>query len=349
MATILREDDCPIDPIAGWTLAVLGYGNQGRAQALNLRDSGHAVIVSARPGGWSAECASADGFQVIAPDAVAERADLVAVLIPDEAQSEVIARMARPGPGRVQMLLFAHGFALRFDPPPAAPEWDLAVVAPAGPGVQLRDRFLEGGGLPALLAVHRDVSGLAAPRARAYGASLGSARAGMLAVTMAEEAEIDLFGEQAVLCGGMNALTRAAFEVLVEAGYPPEAAYLECVQQLRLTAELLERFGPDGMRRRISPTALYGDLTRGERIIGPEVKHRMEEALGEIRSGAFARAWLEAARSDSSALAAMLAERNSPALEAAGAVVRGLYAAEARERTGGEGAGTPDPPGKTAG
>lgn len=345
MATIVRAEECPIDPIAGWTLAVLGYGNQGRAQALNLRDTGHAVIVSARPGGWSAECASADGFQVISPEALGDHADLVAVLIPDEAQAGVIGRLARRGAGRVRMLVFAHGFSLRFDPPDSAPEWDLAVVAPAGPGVQLRDRYLQGSGLPALLAVHRDVSGQAEARARAYGASLGCARAGMIGVTMAQEVEIDLFGEQVVLCGGMNALTRAAFEVLIDAGYPPEAAYLECVQQLRLTAELLERFGPEGMRRRISPTALYGDLTRGERILGPGVRERMAEVLAEIRSGAFARSWMKTAREDPARLEQLLGESTAAGLEAAGEIVRGLFAGEmVRPNPGSERGGPPGTP-----
>jgi len=325
---IIRAEDCSPEPIARWTLGVLGYGNQGRAQALNLRDSGHAVLVSARPGGPSAETASADGFQVVAPEHLPGAVDLVAVLTPDETHAELVAGLARDGraSGRLRCLVFAHSFSLRFTPPPFEPEWDVVVVAPAGPGAQLRERFVRGEGLPALLAVERDVSGEAAPRARAYAAGIGCARAGLLPVTVAEEAEIDLFGEQAVLCGGMNALTRAAFETLVAAGYPAEAAYLECVQQLRLTAELLERHGPEGMRRRISPTALWGDLTRGERLIDAGVRARLAEILGEIRSGAFAREWLAWAAADPEWIRHGLETARSAELERCGRVVRGLFA-----------------------
>jgi ketol-acid reductoisomerase len=326
MTRILTEADCPSRPIEGLTLGVLGYGNQGRAQALNLRGSGHAVLVSARPGGPSAERASADGFQVVSPANLPECSDLVAVLVPDEHHLRVVSELAAPGrgPGRVRSLVFAHSFSLRFVTLPLDPTLDVVVVAPAGPGAQLRDRYLEGRGLPGLIAVHQDASGEAELRARAYARGIGCARAGLLRVTAAEEAEIDLFGEQAVLCGGMNALTRAAFDTLVAAGYPPEAAYLECVQQLRQTAELLERFGPEGMRRRISPTALWGDLTRGERIIDDQVRARLAEMLEEIRSGAFAREWLHHA-AEAGALERGLAAARHDEMERAGRVVRGLY------------------------
>lgn len=294
MLPVLREGDCPQDPILGWTLAVLGYGNQGRAQALNLRDSGHAVIVGARPGRLSAELASSEGFHVVDPAHLAEQADLIAVLLPDEEHRKVVESLMRGprGKPRIKALIFAHGLSLRFDPPDLDPAWDVAVVAPSGPGVQLRTRFEEGSGIPALVAVHLDRSGLAAHRARAYGAAIGCARAGMIETTVAAEAEVDLFGEQVVLCGGMNALLQAAFETLTRAGYPEELAYLECVQQLRLTAELIEKYGMEGMRQRISRTALFGDLTRGPRIIDSAARGRMSEILEEIRSGVFAREWL---------------------------------------------------------
>jgi ketol-acid reductoisomerase len=341
MTTILREADCSPDPIARWTLGVLGYGNQGRAQALNLRDSGHAVLVSARPGGPSAERASMDGFQVVAPVNLAECADLVAFLLPDERHAEALAEVASSGGGRsrIRLAVFAHSFSLRFEELDFDPAWDIVVVAPAGPGAQLRDRYVEGGGLPALLAIHRDASGEADARARAYAAGIGCARAGLLCVTPEEEAVIDLFGEQAVLCGGMNALTRAAYDTLVEAGFPPEAAYLECVQQLRLTAELLERHGPEGMRRRISPTALWGDLTRGERLIDAQVRSRLAEILREIRSGAFAREWLQRAAEEPGWAEARLRAARHEAMERAGRIVRGLYGAGGTPDPGSEGRG----------
>jgi ketol-acid reductoisomerase len=326
MLPVLREDECPPDPLRGWVLAILGYGNQGRAQALNLRDSGHAVVVGAIPGRSSADLASADGFGVLAPENLPARVDLVAVLTPDETHRAVVSDLASGsrGGGRIKALVFAHGFALRFDPPALDPSWDVAVVAPAGPGVQLRSRFLEGSGIPALLAVHRDASGSAAERARAYAGSLGCARAGVLVTSVADETEVDLFGEQAVLCGGMNALCRAAFETLTAAGYSAEMAYLECVHQLRLTAELVEKFGVEGMRRRISRTALYGDLTRGPRLIDPGIQARMAEILKEIRSGDFARDWLRRA-GDPTWPDADVAGARLDSMEQAGEVIRGLY------------------------
>jgi ketol-acid reductoisomerase len=326
MPTILREAECPQAPILGWTLAVLGYGNQGRAQALNLRDSGHAVVVGARPGGSSAELASQEGFAVVAPEHLPGRVDLVAVLTPDETHRDLIDHLSAEDRGRIKVVILAHGFALRFDPPSLDSGWDVAVVAPAGPGVQLRSRFLEGSGLPALLAVHQDGSGEAEARARAYAAAIGCARAGVLRTDVAQEVEVDLFGEQAVLCGGMSALCQAAFQTLVDGGYPPEMAYLECVQQLRLTAELVERHGIEGMRRRISPTALYGDLTRGPRIIDETVRRRLAEILGEIRSGVFAREWMAKKGQSGVYLETELSRLHDPLMEEAGRTIRGLYA-----------------------
>jgi len=324
MIPILRSADCPQEPIAGWTLAVLGYGNQGRAQALNLRDSGHAVIVGAVPGHMSADLASAEGFAVVAPEHLGAHADLVAVLTPDETHRPTVQALARSG-GRVRALVFAHGFALRFDPPDLRPSWDVLLVAPSGPGVQLRSLFLDGGGLPALFAVHQDGSGEAEAVGRAYAAAIGCARGGLMVTTVAAETEVDLFGEQTVLCGGMNALCRAAFEILVESGYPAEMAYLECVQQLKLTAELVERFGVEGMRRRISPTALFGDLNRGPRLLDAGFRDRLRLILEEIRSGAFAREWLEKARNDAAWPEDDLARARTGVLEDAGEIVRGLY------------------------
>lgn len=323
MLPLYREPECPRDPILGWKIGILGYGNQGRAHALNLRDSGCEVTVLAEADRPSAERAARDGFTVTAPQEAGPSVDLLAVLAPDENHRALIERLraacsASASP-RVKAILFAHGFALVFDEPTWDPRWDVVVVAPAGPGAQLRSSYEEGAGIPALCAVHRDVSGQAAARARAYGAAIGCARAGLLETTVRDEVEVDLFGEQSVLCGGMNALTRAAFETLVDAGYPEEMAYLECVQQLRLTAELLESFGVEGMRRRISGTARFGDLTRGPRVIGEPSRAAMAEILGEIRDGRFAREWL-AARA-----AALPPSSSSDRMEHAGTTIRRLF------------------------
>ncbi len=323
--SLLREEDCPLDPLLGLTCAILGYGNQGEAHALNLRDSGLSVLVGARAGGAAAARATAHGFDVRSIEEVARDADLIALLSPDETHLELIASLRAVTPCRVSTLVFAHGFALRFQRPPLEASWDAIVVAPAGPGAQLRSRYVEGGGIPAMLAIGQDGSGEAQARGRAYARAIGCARAGVFSTTIEAEAEIDLFGEQAVLCGGMNALLETAFETLTSRGYPPELAYLECVQQLRLTAELVERFGIEGMRRRISPTALYGDLSRGRRVIGPEARAAMAELLEEVHSGRFAQEWLEAARRDPGWKDEALRARRDAAMEEAGARVRSLF------------------------
>jgi ketol-acid reductoisomerase len=327
MDSLYRQSDCPETPIRGWTLGILGYGNQGRAQAQNLRDSGYQVIVAVDDDRPSAGKARSDGFATVAPDKLPRSAELAAMLAPDEAHRELVERIAaRAGSeSRLRTLVFAHGFTLRFAPPDFPPGWDVVVVAPAGPGVQLRDRYLAGEGIPALLAVHRDASGGAGSIGRAYASAIGCARAGVLPTTVAEEVEVDLFGEQAVLCGGMNALAETAFDALVEAGYAEEMAYLECVHQLRLTAELVERFGVEGMRRRISTTALFGDLSRGRRIIGPEARREMQRILGEVRDGTFAREWRAARERDPGWVESALGRARNEREERAGEVIRGLF------------------------
>jgi ketol-acid reductoisomerase len=301
------------------------------------------VVVVARVGRAGAELASAEGFQVVDPSHAAETVDLLALMIPDEHHRAAVAdlRDSARRESRIKILIFAHSFSLRFDSLDLDPGWDVAVVAPSGPGVQLRSRFLEGSGLPALLAVHVDSSGQAQDRARGYAAAVGCARVGLLPTTPAIEAEIDLFGEQAVLCGGMNALCQAAFDTLVEAGYPDELAYLECVQQVRLTAELVERLGLEGMRRRISPTALWGDLTRGPRLIDVKVRARLAEILQEIRSGVFAREWLERA-GGTGWPEQDLAQARHERLERAGRTVRSLFPEEGPVPSGGKGVDSPE-------
>jgi ketol-acid reductoisomerase len=289
-------------PLAGMAVAVLGYGNQGRAQAFNLRDSGAAASVRiwARPDGPSAARAEADGFALIRSSELAE-ADLFVCLLPDEAQAAFLSETLSPAlrrAGRPGRVIFAHGFALRFtaagEALRRAPWEEVALVAPAGPGTEVRAAFVSGGGVPALVAVWHDASGAARPRALAYATAIGAMRTGGLETSVAAEATVDLFGEQAVLCGGLAALVRAGFETLTRAGYAPELAYLECVHQLRLTAELISRYGIAGMRERISRTARFGDLTRGPRVLGVGIESRLADILREIESGEFSREWLEA-------------------------------------------------------
>ena len=317
-------------PLAGREVIVLGYGNQGRAQALNLRDSGAAarVRVWARPDGSSASRARADGFTVVAAAALGE-GEVFLCLLPDEVQADVLRETLTPAlraAGRAGSIGFAHGFALRFTDAGEAlrrPPWaEVFLVAPAGPGEEVRAAFVSGGGVPALLGIWHDASGEARARALAVAQAIGALRAGVLETTVADEVVVDLFGEQAVLCGGLSALVRAGFTTLTRAGYPPELAYLECVHQLRLTADLIARHGIAGMRERISRTALYGDVTRGPRILGAEVRQRMADILREIEAGEFSREWVEEDRRGAPSLEAARGDRRTDPLEEAGRAFR---------------------------
>jgi ketol-acid reductoisomerase len=302
------------DRVQGGTVAVLGFGNQGEAQALNLRDSGAHVIVGARPGRGAEQRARGLGFEVFDLSDAARRASVIAVLLPDEALSEswpAFHSAARNEAGFV----FAHGFNLLYAEPAFTARQDVVLVSPTGPGRVLRAVRVAGNHLPAYLAVHRDPGGLAWDLASQYAAAVGCAP--LWRTTVREETEVDLFGEQAVLCGGMNALVRAAFEVLVERGYSPAIAYLECVHQLKYLADLLHERGISGMRRGISGTALYGDLTRGPRVIGPASRAAMGEILGEVQSGAFAREWLAEVRAGRPNLEEALRSEDAHPIEAA--------------------------------
>ena len=272
------------DVLDGTSVAVIGFGNQGAPQARALRASGLSVRIGARPGGASGDRAAAAGFQVLAPAVAAGGANVVAVLIPDDAVPGVWSELsAALAPDAV--VVFAHGFNLLYSDLPCPAGTDVVLVSPAGPG-RLLERDPSRPPLAAYLAVHQDATGRAWAIAHAYARRLGLDP--LWRTTVREETEVDLFGEQTVLCGGMNALVRNAFEVLVEHGYAPEIAYLECVHQLKHLADLLHERGIAGLRRSISGTALYGDITRGPRVIGPEARRAMEMILGEIRSGAFA-------------------------------------------------------------
>jgi ketol-acid reductoisomerase len=289
---IYMEKDVDRGILAGKTIAVAGYGNQGRPQALNLRDSGCAVIVGAREGGRGWRRAQDDGFAVAAIGEAARRADILMMLLPDEVQGEVydneIRDALRPGAA----LCFAHGFSVAFGAIKGE-RFDLVLVAPKGQGERLRETYLEGGGLPCFIGVGHDASGEAKRIALAVAGALGCLRIGAYETSFREEAVSDIFGEQAVLCGGIGALMKRAFDVLVKKGYSPEVAYFECFHEVKIIVDLFSRLGLSGMRDVISGTAAYGSLKFGEDLIGDEVEKKMEKLYGQIESGAFAKIWLD--------------------------------------------------------
>ncbi|HEX4648489.1 MAG TPA: ketol-acid reductoisomerase [Steroidobacteraceae bacterium] len=272
-------------------IAVLGYGSQGRAHALNLKDSGCDVVVGLRKGGASRKKARRDGLEVADPSVAVQGADLVAMLVPDLAQ-KALYESVRKDLKRGATLLFAHGFNIHFRQIKPRADLDVVLIAPKGPGDLVRRQYSQGRGVPCLLAVAQDVSGKAQARALAYAHAIGGTRGGVLETTFAEETETDLFGEQAVLCGGATELVVKGFETLVEAGYQPEVAYYECLHELKLIVDLLHEGGLAKMHRFISETAKYGDLTRGPRIVNERVKNEMRKVLKEVQSGKFARQWI---------------------------------------------------------
>jgi ketol-acid reductoisomerase len=296
------------------TVVVLGYGNQGEAHARNLRDAGERVRVAARPGGGAESRAREHGFEVAPPAEAIAGADTLALLLPDEATPEVWRSLASAA-GHLRAVVFAHGFNLVYGGLEFPATTSVVLVSPTGPGRVVRATYERGEGVPAYLAVHQEGAHDAWALATHYATALGSARARLLRTTVREETEVDLFGEQAVLCGGMNALVSAAYDTLVEQGYTPEIAYLECVHQLHFLAELLHRRGVAGLRRGISGTALYGDLTRGPRVIGEPSRAAMRELLAEVRSGEFAREWLAEAAAGKPTLQRLLAEGDRAPIE----------------------------------
>jgi ketol-acid reductoisomerase len=288
---IYSQKDVDKRALKGARVAILGYGSQGRAHALNLKDSGFDVVVGVRKGGSGWKQARRDGLKVAEPVAAVEGADLVAILIPDTSQREFyqsIAKSLKKG----ATLLFAHGFNIHFRQIKPRKDLDVVLIAPKGPGDLVRRQYQQGRGVPCLLAVAQDATGKAHARALAYAHGIGGTRGGVLETTFAEETETDLFGEQAVLCGGVTELVVKGFETLVEAGYQPEVAYYECLHELKLIVDLLHEGGLAKMHQFISETAKYGDLTRGPRIVNERVKNEMRKVLKEVRSGRFARQWI---------------------------------------------------------
>ncbi len=292
MARIYYEDDASLEPLSGKTVAVIGYGSQGHAHALNLRDSGVRVVVGLREGSPSWKEAEEAGLEVLPVAEAAARGDIIAVLIPDQAQPVVYREKIAPHLSPGKCLLFAHGFNIHYGQIVPPPDVDVIMVAPKAPGHRVREVFAEGGGTPGLLAVYQDATGKAKELALAYAKGIGCTRAGVIETTFAEETETDLFGEQVVLCGGVTALIKAAFEVLVEAGYQPEIAYFECLHELKLIVDLIQQGGLTYMRHSISDTAEYGDYVAGPRIVTEETKQEMRRILREVQDGTHARNWI---------------------------------------------------------
>lgn len=309
--------------LASRRTAIVGYGNQGRAHALNMRDSGVDVTVGQRPGSRF-NIAQEDGFSPLPVEEAVAGADLVVLALPDESAAEVFQASVEPTLRPGSALGFVHGFNIRFGFIRPRSDTDIVMVAPKGPGTLLRSLFLEGRGLPALVAMERDATGSARQIALGWAAAIGAGRSAVVETTFAAETETDLFGEQAVLCGGVTALCKAAFETLVEAGYEPELAYLECVHELKQIVDLIYADGLTAMRRRISNTAEYGDLTRGPRLISKEVRAAMSHILQEIRNGSFAEEWLAEHKSGGTRFRALEQADAQGAFEHAGEAVRRL-------------------------
>jgi ketol-acid reductoisomerase len=316
MAKRYYEKDGNLDYLSGRTVAIIGYGSQGHAHALNLRDSGVDVVVSEAPGSPSWDKAKAAGLRVTTTPEAAAAASVIMILTPDTVQAEIYNRDIAPHMTAGKTLMFAHGFNIHFKQIAPPPDIDVTMIAPKAPGHRVRELYTEGVGVPALVAVHQNASGKALERALAYALALGCLKAGVIETTFKEETESDLFGEQAVLCGGASELIRAGFETLVEAGYAPEIAYFECLHELKLIVDLIQEGGLAYMRFSVSDTAEYGDYTRGPRIVNQGTRAEMKKILAEIQSGAFAKEWIDENRSGRKKFLAMReAARHQPVEE----------------------------------
>jgi ketol-acid reductoisomerase len=291
-ATMYYDQDADLALLKGKTIAIIGYGSQGHAQAQNLRDSGCTVVIGQRPGSPNFETAVKDGFKPVSAAEAAQAGDLINVLLPDEVAADIYNREIKPHLKPGDLLLVSHGFNIHFGQIVAPSGVDSALVAPKGPGHLVRSEFVKGGGVPCLIAVGEGCSEPGKKLALAYAKGIGGTRGGVLQTTFAEETETDLFGEQVVLCGGVSALVKMGFETLVEAGYQPESAYFECLHELKLIVDLMYQGGLNYMRYSISNTAEYGDYTRGPRIINEETRKEMKKILNEIQTGQFAREWI---------------------------------------------------------
>jgi ketol-acid reductoisomerase len=322
MATIWYDKDAEISRLKGRTVAIIGYGSQGHAHALNLRDSGVSVVVGLHATSKSAAKARADGLTVLSVDEAAKRADVIMILTPDTGQKKLYDESIAPHLKAGKTLMFAHGFNIRFGQIVPPPDVDVSMVAPKAPGHRVRELFKEGEGTPALLAVEQNASGHAREDALAYAKALGATRAGVLETTFAEETETDLFGEQAVLCGGTSALVKAGFQTLVDAGYQPEVAYFECLHELKLIVDLMYRGGLNYMRYSISDTAEHGDYTAGPRIVTEATRGEMKKILQEIQDGVYAEKWIEENRNGRPTFEATREKERGQLIEKVGAELR---------------------------
>lgn len=293
MAKIYYDRDADLNVLKGKTVAIIGYGIQGRGQALNLRDSGVKVIVSELKGTENYKNAIKDKFKPVGADIAAKKGDIIQILTQDHVQAFVYKKFIEPNLTKGKSLVFSHGFNIHFKQIVPPKFIDVFMIAPKGPGALVREQYVSGNGVPCLVAIYQNASGKALKKALAYAKAIGGTRMGVIQTTFKEETETDLFGEQAVLCGGASALVKAGFDTLVKAGYQPEIAYFECLHELKLITDLIYKTGIQGMRNCVSDTAEYGDLTRGPRIVSPAVKKEMQKMLKEIQSGKFAKEWIK--------------------------------------------------------
>jgi ketol-acid reductoisomerase len=325
MARMYYDEDANLDLIASKTIAIIGYGSQGHAHALNLKDSGMKVIVGLYPGSKSAQKAEAEGLTVYKVAHAASSADYIMILLPDEVQKAIYKQEIEPYLSDGKVLLFAHGFNIHFGQVVPPSNVDVVMVAPKGPGHLVRRTYEQGEGVPCLFAVYQDASGQARDRAMAYAKGIGGTRAGILETTFREETETDLFGEQAVLCGGLTALIKSGFETLVAAGYQPELAYFECLHEVKLIVDLIVEGGLAKMRDSISNTAEYGDYTRGPRIITDATRAEMRKILQEIQSGQFAREFVLENQSGKPGFTAMRRQEAEHPIEEVGSDLRAMF------------------------
>ncbi len=323
MVKMYYDKDANLDLLKDKTVAIIGYGSQGHAHSQNLRDSGIKVVVAEVPGP-NYEKAKADGFDVLTANEAAKQGDILTITVPDQLQPIVYNSELESEMGEGKTLLFAHGFNIHYGQIIPPSDVDVIMCAPKGPGHLVRRVYVDGGGVPALIAVHQDATGKAKENALAYASGIGAGRAGVIETTFLEETETDLFGEQVVLCGGLTALIKASFETLVEAGYQPEMAYFECVHEIKLIVDLIHENGLSGMRYSISDTAEYGDLTRGPRLITDETKEEMKYILEEIQNGEFAREWILENQANRPVFNALRKKDMESQVEKVGKELRGL-------------------------
>ena len=323
---MIYDKDANLNLLDGKTVAILGYGSQGHAHALNLKDSGVEVVVGLRPDSSSVAKAEGDGLRVVSIADAASEGDAVMVLLPDERQHDIWESDIRDGIAPGNLLLFAHGFATHYEEIQPSPEVDVGLIAPKSPGHLVRRQFQEGHGVPGLIAVQQDATGTARELVLAYAKGIGCTRAGVIETSFREETETDLFGEQAVLCGGVSELVQAGYETLVDAGYDPRLAYFECLHELKLIVDLMYEKGISGMRYSISNTAEYGDYTRGKRVITDDTRQAMRKVLDEIQSGDFAREWIAENRAGQENFKRMREEGKGHQIEREGKELRSMMA-----------------------